>query len=69
MSGLGKFKAEDFEAAEDEFHNLLSQKRGKNNSELRYVIRDRVVPEVFLDVMKERMYQIRLSGEAFGEDN
>ena len=29
VSGPGKFKLEYFEAAEDDFHNLLSQKRGR----------------------------------------
>ena len=69
VSGLGKFKAEYFEAAEDDFCNLLSQKMGTSNSKLRYVICDRVVTEVFPDVATERMYKIHLSKEAFGEDN
>ena len=29
VSGPGKFKLEYFEAAEDDFHNLLSKKRGR----------------------------------------
>ena len=68
LSGLGKFKSEDFEASEDCFHNLLYQKTGTTKADLRYVICNRVVPAVFLDVVTERMYQIRLSREAFGED-
>ena len=68
MIGLGKFKVEYFEAAGDFFHNLLSQKRGKTKADLRYVIRVRVFLEMFPDVATERMYQIRISGEAFVED-
>ena len=68
MIGLGKLKVEYFEAAEDFFHNLLSQKRGKTKADLRYVIRVRVFLEMFPDVATERMYQIRISGEAFVED-
>ena len=64
-----RFKAEWFEVAEDGFRNLLSQKKGIYKAELRYVIFDRVVPTMFPDVVTERMYQIRLTGEAFGEDN
>ena len=51
------------------FHNLLSQKTGMNEEELRYVIHDRVFPTVLPNVAAERTYQIRLYGEAFGEDN
>ena len=47
---IGKFKEECFEAAEDFFHNLLSQKTGKSKAKIRYVTHDRVVPEVFPDV-------------------
>ena len=42
---------------------------GMTKAELRYVICDRVVPAVFPDVSIELMYQIRISGEVFGEDN
>ena len=38
-------------------------------ADLRYIIRNRVVLEVFPDVAMNRMYKIRLSVEAFGEDN
>ena len=69
MRGIGNFKAEDFEAGEDGFHNLLSQKMGTTKAELRYAIRNRFVPEVFPGVATEQMYQIRIYGEAFGEDN
>ena len=56
VSALGKFKVEDFEATDDGFYSLLSQKMGTDKAEIRYVIRDRVVPEVFPDVATERMY-------------
>ena len=69
MRGIGKFKAEYFDSAEDGFHNLLSQKMGKTKSDLRCVICNRVVTEVFPDVAMERMHQIRLSREAFCKDN
>ena len=42
---------------------------GTTNAELRYVIRNRVVPVVLPDVVTEQMYQIWLYREAFGEDN
>ena len=35
----------------------------------RSFIHNRVVPEVLPDVVTERVYQIRISGEVFGEDN
>ena len=69
MTIIGKFKSEYFEAIEDGFRNLLSQKMGTSKSEIRYVICGRVVPAVFPYVATDRMYQIRISGEAFGEDN
>ena len=69
MRGIGKFKVEYFDSAEDGFHNLLSQKMGKTKSDLRCVICNRVVTEVFPDVAMERMHQIRLSREAFCKDN
>ena len=69
VRGLGNFKAEDFEATEDGVHNLLSQKTGTTKAELKHVIWNRVVPEVLPDVTTERMYHIRISWEAFGEDN
>ena len=69
VSGLGKSKEEEFIASDDSFYNLLSQKMGTTKADIRYVIRDRVVMKVFPDVAMERMYQIWISGEAFGEDN
>ena len=69
VGGIGKFKSEYFEAAEDYFHNLISQETGTTKSDIRYIICNRVVPEVFPDVATEPMYQIRFSGEYFGEDN
>ena len=53
---ISKFKAEDFEAADDGFHNLLSHKKGTPKAKLRYIISDRFVPAVFPDVATERMY-------------
>ena len=42
---------------------------GTTKAELRYIIRDRFVLEVFPDVAMEQMYHIQLIGETFGEDN
>ena len=50
VSGLGKFKADYFDAAEDFLHNLLSQKTGTTKAELRYVIRNKSVLSVLPDV-------------------
>ena len=61
MSVLGNSKAEYFDSTEDGFHNLLSHKMGTSKADLRHVIRDRVVPEVFIDVAMEWMYQIRFT--------
>lgn len=69
MSVIGKFKAEDFETAEDGFRNLLSQKMSTAKAELRYVFHSRFVPEGFPDFITEHMYQIWISVEYFGEDN
>ena len=67
--GLGKFKAEYFEAAEYGFHNQLYQKTGMTKAELSHLICNRVVMALFQDVATEHMYQIRNYGEAFGEGN
>ena len=61
MSGLGKFKVEEFEASKDGSFNLFYQKMGTSKSNLRYVICDRVLMAVFPDVVTEGMYQIRIS--------
>ena len=66
VRGIVNFKAEYFEASEDCFHKLLSQKTGMTKAELRYVIRNRFVLAVPPDVATDRMYQIRVFGEAFG---
>ena len=55
VTGLGKFKVEDFDVAEDGFNNLIYQKTGKTKADLRYIIRDRVVLEFFPNVSTERM--------------
>ena len=55
VGGLGKLKAEEFEAVDNGFHNPLSQKTGTTKAELRNIICDRVVLTVFLDVATERM--------------
>ena len=69
VSGIGKFKVEEFEANEYGFRKLLSRNNGTYKAELRYLIRDRVVPEVFKDVATKQMHHIRLSGESFGDEN
>jgi hypothetical protein len=48
---------------------LLSQTRGTQGESLKYVARDAVVPAVFADDAKRRMYQLTLTGGAFKEDN
>ena len=69
VSGLGNFKAEDFEAADGGFLTYSIRRQGASKDKTRYIIHDRVVLAVFPDVATEGMYQIRNSGEAFGEDN
>jgi hypothetical protein len=48
---------------------LLSQTRGTQGESLKYVVHDAVVPAVFADDAKRRMYQLPLTGGAFEEDN
>ena len=55
VSGLGKFKVDYFEVSEDGLHNLLSQKMGTTKADLRYIIRNRVVPAVIWVVETERV--------------
>jgi uncharacterized membrane protein YgcG len=69
VSDLGKFDPEEFETGETAFVNLLSQTRGTQGESLKYVARDAVVPAVFADDAKRRMYQLPLTGGAFEEDN
>jgi hypothetical protein len=69
VSDLGKFDPEEFETSETAFVNLLSQTHGTQGESLEYVARDAVVPAVFADDAKRRMYQLPLTGGAFKEDN
>jgi hypothetical protein len=69
VSDLGKFDPEEFETSETAFVNLLSQTRGTQGESLKYVACDAVVPAVFADDAKRRMYQLPLTGGAFKEDN
>jgi hypothetical protein len=69
VSDLGKFDPEEFETGETAFLNLLSQTRGMQGESLKYVAREAVMPAVFADDAKRRMYQLPLTGGAFEEDN
>jgi hypothetical protein len=69
VSDLGKFDPEEFETGETAFVNLLSQTRGMQGESLKYVACEAVMPAVFADDAKRRMYQLPLTGGAFEEDN
>ena len=69
VTDLGKFDPEDFETYETAFINLLAQTYGAQGANLKYVVRDTVVPAVFADDAERRVYQLPLVGEAFDMDS
>jgi hypothetical protein len=57
---LGKFNPDDFETHETVFINLLVQMYGVHGENLKYIMRDVVIPAEFVDDAKRRMYQLPL---------
>jgi hypothetical protein len=66
---LGKFNPDHFETHETAFINLLAQMYGAQGENLKYIVRDVVIPAEFVDDAERRMYQLPLTGEAYSMDN
>jgi hypothetical protein len=66
---LGKFNPDDFETHETVFINLLAQTYGAQGENLKYIVRDVVIPAEFVDDAEWRMYQLPLTGKAYSMDN
>ena len=47
----------------------MAQTYGVMNEPLRYVIRPRVDPGVYVNIAEKRMFQMQLNGATFDEDN
>jgi hypothetical protein len=66
---LGKFNPDDFETHETVFINLLAQTFGAQGKNLKYIVRNVVIPVEFVNDAERRMYQLPLTGEAYSMDN
>jgi hypothetical protein len=66
---LGKFNPNDFKTHETAFINLLAQTYGVQGENLKYIVRDVIIPSEFVDDAKRRMYQLPLTGKAYSTDN
>jgi hypothetical protein len=66
---LGKFNPDDFETHETAFINLLAQTYGVEGENLKYIVRDVVIPAEFVDDAEWCMYQLPLTGKAYSMDN
>jgi hypothetical protein len=66
---LGKFNPNDFETHETAFINLLAHTYGAQGENLKYIMRDVIIPAEFVDDAERRMYQLPLTGEAYSMDN
>jgi hypothetical protein len=66
---LGKFNPDDFETHETAFINLLAQTYGVQGENLKYIVRDVIIPAEFVDDAERHMYQLPLTGEAYSMDN
>jgi hypothetical protein len=59
----------DFETHETAFINLLGQMYGVQGENLKYIMRDVIIPAEFVDDAEWRMYQLPLTGKAYSMDN
>jgi uncharacterized membrane protein YgcG len=66
---LGKFNPNDFETHKTAFINLLAQTYGAQGENLKYFVRDVVIPAEFVDDAEWCMYQLPLTGKAYSTDN
>jgi hypothetical protein len=53
---LGKFNPNDFETHETAFINLLTQTYGVQGENLKYIMRDVIIPAEFVDDAEWHMY-------------
>jgi hypothetical protein len=58
---LGKFNPNDFETHETAFVNLLAQTYGAQGENLKYIVRDVVIPAEFVNDAKRHMYQLPIT--------
>jgi hypothetical protein len=66
---LGKFNPDDFETHDTAFINLLAQTYGVQGENLKYIMRDVIIPAEFVDDAERLMYQLPLTGKAYSTDN
>ena len=66
---LGKFNPDDFETHETAFINLLAQIFGAQGKNLKYIMRNVIIPAEFVDDAERCMYQLPLTGKAYSMDN
>jgi hypothetical protein len=66
---LGKFNPNDFKTHETAFINLLAQTYGAQGKNLKYIVRDVIIPAEFVDDAERHMYQLPLTGKAYSMDN
>jgi hypothetical protein len=57
---LGKFNPDDFETHETAFINLLAETYGAQGKNLKYIVRDVIIPAEFVNDAKRRIYQLPL---------
>jgi hypothetical protein len=57
------------ETHETAFINLLAQMYGVQGENLKYIMRDVVIPAEFVNDAERRMYQLPLTGKAYSMDN
>jgi hypothetical protein len=66
---LVKFNPDDFETHKTAFINLLAQMYGVQGENLKYIMRNVVIPVKFVDDAKRHMYQLHLTDKAYNMDN
>ncbi len=69
VMNLGKFNPDDFETHETAFINLLAKMYGAQGENLKYIMRDVVIPAESVDDAERGMYQLPLTGKAYSMDN
>jgi hypothetical protein len=63
------FESDDLETHDAAFINLLAQMYGVQGENLKYIMRDVVIPAEFVNDAKWHMYQLPLTGKAYSMDN
>jgi hypothetical protein len=65
----GKFNPDDFETHETVFINLLAQTYGAQGKNLKYIMRNVIIPVEFVNDAKRCMNQLPLTDKAYSTDN